>query len=126
MHKPVEEHAAVNMSVQLGSVAMANPVLTASGTCGYAFELADFVDLGQLGGFVTKSVTQEERAGNPPQRTYETPAGMLNSIGLANVGLERFAESLRAQGAPVIQVDWRPPASGDERLMAILKRMREG
>ncbi len=81
-----------DLSVQLGSVQFANPVLTASGTCGYAFELADFVDLGQLGGFVTKSVTLEERAGNPPQRTYETPAGMLNSIGLANVGLERFIE----------------------------------
>jgi len=81
-----------DMTVKLGSVELSNPVLTASGTCGYAFELADFVDLGQLGGFVTKSVTRQERAGNPPQRTYETPAGMLNSIGLANVGLERFIE----------------------------------
>ena len=81
-----------DMSVKLGSVELSNPVMTASGTCGYAFELADFVNLGQLGGFVTKSVTLEERAGNPPQRTYETAAGMLNSIGLANVGLERFLE----------------------------------
>ena len=81
-----------DMSVKLGSVELANPVLTASGTCGYAFELADFVDMEQLGGFVTKSVTLEERAGNPPQRTFETAAGMLNSIGLANVGLERFIE----------------------------------
>jgi dihydroorotate dehydrogenase (NAD+) catalytic subunit len=81
-----------DMSVKLGSVELANPVLTASGTCGYAFELADFVDLAQLGGFVTKSVTREQRAGNPPQRTFETAAGMLNSIGLANVGLERFIE----------------------------------
>jgi dihydroorotate dehydrogenase (NAD+) catalytic subunit len=92
VNKPVEENATVDMSVQLGSMELANPVLTASGTCGYAFELADFVDLAQLGGFVTKSVTQEERAGNPPQRTFETSAGMLNSIGLANVGLERFIE----------------------------------
>ncbi len=89
----------MDMSVKLGSVKLANPVLTASGTCGYAFELADFVDLGQLGGFVTKSVTLEERTGNPPQRTYETAAGMLNSIGLANVGLERFIE----EKAPLLE-----------------------
>jgi dihydroorotate dehydrogenase (NAD+) catalytic subunit len=80
----------IDLSVTLGSVKMNNPVMTASGTCGYAFELADFVDISRLGGFITKSVTQHSRAGNPPQRTYETAAGMLNSIGLANVGLERF------------------------------------
>jgi len=81
-----------DLSVQLGSVRLANPVLTASGTCGYAFELNDFGDISQLGGFVTKSITLEVREGNPPQRTFETTAGMLNAIGLANVGLERFCE----------------------------------
>jgi len=81
-----------DMSVQLGSVRLSNPVMTASGTCGYAFELSDFVDLSQLGGFITKSITLEARQGNRPQRTIETAAGMLNSIGLANVGLDRFCQ----------------------------------
>jgi len=79
-----------DLTVNLGTALMANPVMTASGTCGYAFELADFVDLKQIGGFITKSITLNPRSGNPPQRAVETAAGMLNSIGLANVGLERF------------------------------------
>ena len=79
-----------NMSVSLKSVRLANPVLTASGTCGYANELSYYADLGQLGGFITKSITREPRCGNPPRRTAETVAGMLNAIGLANVGLEAF------------------------------------
>jgi len=85
----------VDLSVELGRVRLANPVMTASGTCGYAFELKDFVDISRIGGFVTKSITLEPREGNLPQRTFETASGMLNSIGLANVGLERFcAEKL--------------------------------
>src|SRR5438477_2120100 len=64
--------------------------MTCSGTCGYAFEYADFMNLGKLGAFVTKSITLEERAGNEPARIVETRAGMLNAIGLANVGLRRF------------------------------------
>jgi len=94
-----------DLTVHLGPVRLANPVLTASGTCGYAFELGYFADLSRLGGFVTKSITLEERAGHPPQRTVETAAGMLNSIGLANVGLERFcaekAPLLERMGVPV-------------------------
>lgn len=64
--------------------------MTCSGTCGYAFEYADFMDLSKLGAFVTKSITREERPGNEPSRIVETRAGMLNAIGLANVGLDRF------------------------------------
>src|SRR4051812_49818192 len=64
--------------------------MTCSGTCGYAFEYADFTNLAKLGAFVTKSITREERAGNEPARIVETRAGMLNAIGLANVGLDRF------------------------------------
>lgn len=64
--------------------------MTCSGTCGYAFEYADFMDLAKLGAFVTKSITREERPGNEPTRIVETRAGMLNAIGLANVGLTRF------------------------------------
>ncbi len=69
---------------------LANPLLTASGTCGYADEYADFVDLAELGAFVTKSITREPRRGNEYQRIIETRAGMLNAIGLANIGLEAF------------------------------------
>ena len=74
---------------------LANPVFTASGTCGYADELADFLDVNRLGGFVTKSITRRPRKGNPTPRIVETDAGMLNAIGLANIGLDRFiAEKL--------------------------------
>jgi dihydroorotate dehydrogenase (NAD+) catalytic subunit len=87
--------AAVDLSVSLGKVVMQNPVLTASGTCGYGMEYAPYMDLNCLGAFTTKSITLEERLGNPPPRIVETSAGMLNAIGLANVGLERFlAEKL--------------------------------
>lgn len=80
--------------------------MTCSGTCGYAHEYGDFMDLSQLGAFVTKSITREERAGNEPTRIVETRAGMLNAIGLANVGLDRFlAEKvplIRKMPCPVI------------------------
>src|SRR5438477_10822244 len=80
--------------------------MTCSGTCGYAFEYAEFMDLSRLGGFVTKSITREERAGNEPTRIVETRAGMLNAIGLANVGLDRFLSEkvpqLKKMPCPVI------------------------
>ena len=85
-----DAHPIVDVSVELAGVRLANPIVTASGTCGYGLELSDFVDLSQLGAFTTKSITVEERPGNPPPRVVETSAGMLNAIGLANVGLERF------------------------------------
>jgi len=79
-----------DLSIDLAGWKLANPTMTCSGTCGYAFEYADFVDLSKLGAFVTKSITREERPGNEPTRIVETRAGMLNAIGLANVGLDRF------------------------------------
>jgi len=79
-----------DLSTTLAGLKLANPTLTASGTCGYAFEYADFMDLSKLGAFVTKSITREERPGNQPARIVEVRAGMLNAIGLANVGLDRF------------------------------------
>ena len=79
-----------DLSVNLAGIKLANPTLTCSGTCGYAFEYADFMDLSRLGAFVTKSITREERPGNNPTRIVETRGGMLNAIGLANVGLKRF------------------------------------
>lgn len=95
-----------DLSVNLAGLKLKNPTLTCSGTCGYALEYADFVDLSRLGAFVTKSITREERAGNEPARVVEVRAGMLNAIGLANVGLDRFlAEKvplLRRMPCPVV------------------------
>lgn len=88
-----------DLAVQLGPVTLKNPVLTASGTCGYGKEYAPYFDLSQLGGFTTKSVTVHPRKGNQPQRIVETPAGMLNAIGLANVGLEEFLSTKAAEAA---------------------------
>ena len=78
------------LAVEFGPLRLANPVLVASGTFGYASELAGLVDLARLGGIVTKTVTVKPRPGNPPPRIVETPAGMLNAIGLQNVGIDRF------------------------------------
>jgi dihydroorotate dehydrogenase (NAD+) catalytic subunit len=98
--------AAPDMRVQIGPLELRNPILTASGTFGYGDEYAHVVDLTRLGGVITKTVTLEPRAGNAPNRVAETPAGMLNSIGLENVGLERFRTEklakLRALEAHVI------------------------
>jgi dihydroorotate dehydrogenase (NAD+) catalytic subunit len=80
----------IDISVDFAGLRLANPVFTASGTCGYADELADFMDVNRLGGFITKSITLTPRKGNPTPRIVETDAGMLNAIGLANVGLDRF------------------------------------
>ncbi len=82
----------VDISVDFAGVKLANPVFTASGTCGYADELADFTDINSLGGFITKSITIKPRKGNPVPRIVETDSGMLNAIGLANIGLEKFIE----------------------------------
>lgn len=79
-----------DLSVNLAGVKLTNPTMTCSGTCGYAGEYADFMEMGALGAFVTKSITRQERPGNEPTRIVETRAGMLNAIGLANVGLDRF------------------------------------
>jgi len=78
------------LSVNLGPLTLANPILTASGTFGYGEEYASFFDLNRLGGLVTKAVSLTPRVGNPAPRIAETSGGMLNSIGLANVGVKRF------------------------------------
>ena len=82
--------AAVDLSVRLGRLELANPLLTASGTFGYGLEFAHLVELPRLGGLVTKGLSLEPIAGNPPPRICETRGGMLNSIGLQNIGVERF------------------------------------
>src|ERR687893_779185 len=95
-----------DLSVNLAGLRLANPTMTCSGTCGYAFEYGDFMDLSQLGAFVTKSITLEERPGNEPARIVEVRAGMLNAIGLANVGLDRFLSEklpqIRRMPCPVV------------------------
>ena len=78
------------LAVNFAGVGLRNPVLLASGTCGYGEELSELTDLSRLGGLITKTITPEPRSGNPAPRVVETPAGMLNSIGLQNPGLEGF------------------------------------
>jgi len=79
-----------DLRVKIGALELKNPVLTASGTFGYGREFSSLIDLDLLGGIVVKGVSLKPREGNPPPRIVETPCGMLNAIGLANVGLESF------------------------------------
>ena len=99
------EFTSPSLAVDIAGVQLDNPLMTASGTCGYADEYADFVDLHTLGAFVTKSISREQRLGNEYPRIVETRAGMLNAIGLANVGLTRFLDEkvpqLESLGLPV-------------------------
>src|SRR5215467_6046751 len=96
--------------VRLGPLELRNPILTASGTFGYGLEFTDFVDLAQIGGLCTKGLSLHPHAGNVPPRICETPAGMLNAIGLQNVGVEFFLReklpALRDLGATVIANVW--------------------
>jgi dihydroorotate dehydrogenase (NAD+) catalytic subunit len=80
----------MDLSVTVGRLQLRNPVLVASGTFGYARELAGVVDFTQLGGVIPKTVTRQPRIGNPPPRTVETASGMLNAIGLDNDGIDHF------------------------------------
>lgn len=80
----------VDLNVSIGSLKLKNPVMTASGTFGYAREFEPYVNLHRLGAVVVKGISLEPRAGNPPPRIVETSCGMLNAIGLENVGVERF------------------------------------
>jgi dihydroorotate dehydrogenase (NAD+) catalytic subunit len=82
----------INLQVQLNRLKLRNPILAASGTFGYAREMAPYVDFSQLGGIVPKTITPTARMGNTPPRTIETASGMLNSIGLDNDGLETFVQ----------------------------------
>lgn len=95
-----------DLSITLGRTKFQNPVLAASGTFGYASEFERFYPVRTLGGIVTKTITLKARLGNPPRRVVETPGGMLNAIGLQNVGAEKFVTDklpyLRKLGIPVI------------------------
>ena len=82
--------ANVDLTVNLGKLVLDNPVIAASGTFGYGLEYSDFLDLNELGGFSTKGISLKPKAGNPVPRVTETASGMLNAIGLENIGLEEF------------------------------------
>ncbi len=96
----------IDLSVRLGSLTLKNPVLTASGTFGYGLEYDDFFDVAALGGICTKGLSLAPRAGNAPDCIAETAAGMLNAIGLANVGVEAFCRDklpiLERRGVTVV------------------------
>lgn len=87
-----ESEKNVDLSIKLGRVSLNNPVLVAAGTFGFGEEYAKLIDLSRLGGIITKTVTLEPREGNPPPRLAETPAGLLNAIGLENPGIDVFLE----------------------------------
>ncbi|HSS45263.1 MAG TPA: dihydroorotate dehydrogenase [Thermoanaerobaculia bacterium] len=98
------------LAVKLGPLELRNPIVTASGTFGYGLEFIDFVELSHLGGICTKGLSLKPHAGNAPPRICETPGGMLNAIGLQNVGVEVFLREklpkLKALGATVIANVW--------------------
>ncbi|MDO8730288.1 MAG: dihydroorotate dehydrogenase [Candidatus Omnitrophota bacterium] len=100
---------ATQLKVQLGPLKLQNPVLVASGTFGYGEEYNRLYDVSRLGGIVTKSISLKPRSGNPVPRIYETPSGMINAIGLQNVGLEAFIQKkmpfLRSLKGPRIIVN---------------------
>jgi len=84
--------SALDLSVSFAGVQLRNPIIAASGTFGYGVEFEDVVNLGKLGGFVVKGLSREPMIGNPPPRLWETAAGMLNAIGLQNIGARAFLE----------------------------------
>jgi dihydroorotate dehydrogenase (NAD+) catalytic subunit len=112
------------MSTEIGSVTLANPVMTASGTAGHGAELARYVDLAALGAVVVKSLSAEPWGGNPAPRVTEVDAGMLNSVGLQNPGVEAWLEeelpALLATGARVVASIWAFTVEGYEKAAAAL------
>jgi dihydroorotate dehydrogenase (NAD+) catalytic subunit len=95
----VSSAGAVDLSVKIGALRLRNPILAASGTFGYGLEFAHLVDLNRLGGFVTKGLSREPIEGGPAPRLYPTPSGMLNAVGLQNVGVRAFV----AEKLPVLR-----------------------
>ncbi len=111
------------ISVKIGKLLLKNPVMAASGTFGYGEEFVDFLDLKKLGAIVSKTITVRPRQGNTPPRTCETPAGMINSIGLENPGIDAFIEKklpvLKKAGIPMIVSI---ASEGDPEEFAVLAR----
>ncbi|MCK4688784.1 MAG: dihydroorotate dehydrogenase [Candidatus Marinimicrobia bacterium] len=117
----------IDLNTKLGKrLSLSNPILTASGTFGYGDEISDIVDVELYGGIVTKSLTLKPREGNPPPRIVETPSGMINSIGLANIGVDLFLEEKADflkiyRGQVIINIAGR----ADSEYCEILKRLTE-
>lgn len=105
-----EGGAPVDLSTTVGSVALANPIMTASGTAGHGDELGRYIDLSSIGAVVVKSIAAEPWAGNPAPRVHETPAGMINSVGLQGKGVAHWLDHelppLLATGATVVASIW--------------------
>ncbi len=116
----------IDLSTKLGRLHLANPILTASGTFGYAREMASIVDLTKLGGILPKTITRDPRPGNTPWRTVETSAGLLNAIGLDNDGVDYFLANhwpyLKSIGSPVIVSI---AGKSQEDFVYLAKRMNE-
>lgn len=114
----------VDMRTRVGSVSLPNPVLTASGTAGHGAELGSYVDLASLGAVVVKSLAAEPWAGNPAPRVHETPAGMINSVGLQGPGVSRWVEdelpALVNRGARVVASIWGRRGEDYARAAALL------
>ncbi|MRR36014.1 dihydroorotate dehydrogenase, partial [bacterium] len=95
-----------DLSVEIAGIKLRNPVMTASGTFGYGEEFAEYVDLEKIGAIITKGLSLKPKAGNPTPRIQETTGGMLNAIGLQNVGIDAFIEKkvpfLRTLSTPAI------------------------
>jgi dihydroorotate dehydrogenase (NAD+) catalytic subunit len=96
----------INLNINIGGLKLKNPIMTASGTFGYGEEFAPFINLNDLGAIIVKGLSFYPRLGNPPPRIIETPSGMLNAIGLQNVGVQAFIDEklpyLRTLDVPVI------------------------
>ncbi len=116
----------MDMTVRIGELRLKNPVTVASGTFGFGEEYACFYDTGKLGALFIKGLTMKEREGNPPPRIFETPAGMINSIGLQNPGLEGFLDDI-VPGTKKIGTAIIANVSGEslEEYIAIARRLRE-
>src|SRR5215471_9901622 len=115
-----------SLSVTLGPLFLKNPITTASGTFGYGLEFTDFVDLAAIGGLCTKGLSLKPHAGNAPPRICETPSGMLNAIGLQNVGVEAFVREklprLRELNATVIANVW---GDVEEDYVAVVRELED-
>src|SRR5437763_16073522 len=92
MSSPAQLRSAPDLTISFCGINFKNPVIAASGTFGYGVEFEDIVSLERLGGFVVKGLSLEPMAGNPPPRMFETAAGMLNAIGLQNIGARAFVQ----------------------------------
>ena len=115
----------VDLTTAVGSVPLANPVMTASGTAGHGDELGRYVDLSSIGAVVVKSLSADPWPGNPPPRVHETPAGMINSVGLQGKGVPHWLEhelpALLATGATVVASIWGTSVEDIERAATLMK-----